>query len=544
MLSYETYAALLGIEPKTPVTPEEMADTLNLTFFPYDETKISAELKSFVGDFIAALEQLNVNIIPYEKSLHKISLYKVCKRLIYIALNNSLYAVSKFFRRDTHRIHVHFSVVRNLLIRKRIKPGIVIVGVGNDDSKLPIDYTSSFTRTLVTTILDRPAHINQQSTFFDHFDTAMSLFAKHMTNVVIAVDKKSWTLYNFNASHPTFLRDDNFKKNLLTAFVSKAAAPMRPERLKAFHIRKNSFDTNEAIYEKALQDLIDGGAILENIGLFPKGKRIDDLPFKNDYYKWIGKIHLDQRSGMSYGFLAWQLPTAPPEVKSIEEADGVLRTELQMNGFSRDSSGNMYIACSLPGRGAVFLQIPEVRVLTLRSGCDKTKIVPRQDLLLMGIRNGKMFLETPVGMKMASDYRPSFDTKVILAHALGNAIVSGILHAVGKSKIFTTQLAENGLSICHWHGYIAAGEVPTGWHVHGSRNPHVACSTPQSALYAIDGKLKAVMKAIDENLEFLGDVHIEPHHGTNINFPSFTRLGEYFSQKQDIVSLGNKYHPE
>ncbi|MCG8345205.1 MAG: hypothetical protein MI685_08635, partial [Chlorobiales bacterium] len=58
--------------------------------------------------------------------------------------------------------------------------------------------------------------------------------------------------------------------------------------------------------------------------------------------------------------------------------------------------------------------------------------------------------------------------------------------------------------------------VPEGYFTHGSQNPPVSCSTPQSAAYSILGKIEALEQALREDRDYQGDIHIEPNHGTNI----------------------------
>jgi len=49
------------------------------------------------------------------------------------------------------------------------------------------------------------------------------------------------------------------------------------------------------------------------------------------------------------------------------------------------------------------------------------------------------------------------------------------------------------------------------------------------------------MKALENNDDYLGNIHIEPHHGTNISFPSLKDLGEFFLSAPNISRLGNYY---
>ena len=48
MLNQETIQAILGIKKKVYTKPEEMADKMNIAFFPYEEKNISTEILYFV----------------------------------------------------------------------------------------------------------------------------------------------------------------------------------------------------------------------------------------------------------------------------------------------------------------------------------------------------------------------------------------------------------------------------------------------------------------------------------------------------------------
>lgn len=543
MLSQDALEAILGIEEKVIVTPEEMAKKLSVTFFPYDKNTVSKNILSFAKELEDMLIELDVNIIPYNDSLQRVPMKKIVKRFFAITINNLIYFPEKIIKKNSGRIYIEWSVMSNLLKRKRIRAGISVIAVGEGTKgNLPMDYTSSFRRSLVATILDKPKNISTNSGFHEHFDTAMELFAKNMTNVVMAVDDNSWILYNFNASHPTYTRGENFKENILDAFISKVAAPMQPQKLTDFKVEKKEFDVKDEYYKPYIDDLVQSGKVLEKIGLYPPGKEIGALPFMNNYYRWIGKIHLDDRSGMSYGFLAWQLPSKLSKLIPLSELPEKYKVKNRDTDYFFDENNDLFIIVHLPSKGDFYLQVPDVTVLTQRSGCDKTNFIAQKDLLKMGILNGKMYLKTPVGATVSPDYKPSFDTKVILAHAVGNAIVASIDAYLNPNSIFSNQVENNGVALSHWHGYIDPKHIPSGWYVHGYNNPHVACSTPHSAIYAIDGKLNSYIQSLnDGEVNFLGDIHIEPHHGTNVNFTSLKDLANFLENNLDNVALGNEH---
>ncbi|MEL6617071.1 MAG: hypothetical protein AAFQ43_15115, partial [Bacteroidota bacterium] len=156
-----------------------------------------------------------------------------------------------------------------------------------------------------------------------------------------------------------------------------------------------------------------------------------------------------------------------------------------------------------------------VSVLCTRSGCEKTRIDPERDLVRLTLSRGHILFDTPEAA--SGDCRPSYDTLAILAHAAGNAITASILLAQDTDAPFARALATSGLALAHWHGYPNAGATPEAFTLHGTDNPPVSCSTPQSAAFALVGKLDALGARLASGDAYGGDVHVEPHHGTNLS---------------------------
>jgi len=546
MLSYRAYETILGIKEKVKVSDEEMADSLNITFFPYSDTKtVNARTLEFAEKLKGAFTELKINVVPYEEALEIVPLQKTIVRTLKIFVNNILFLFERFYIKNNPRIFINFSVIKNLAKRHRVKKGISVVAVGESATgNLPMDNTSSFRDTSVITLVDWPEHIAEASQFEDHFDTAMSLFAHHMTNIVIAVSDDKWLLYNFNASHPVYDIDQDLNRNILHGLIPKIAAPIRPVRLKEFTILKEPFDPSDSKHEFLTKDLVESSRRFQETGLYPKGKKIDDLPFRNDFYRWIGKIHLDERSGMSFGFLAVQMPTAlysPIPLNEAEKKYGDIIPKEE--DFFFDKEGNLHILVKSFDE-ILCIQVPEVWVLSQRSGSNKTNMDPQKDLVKLGLKNGAMYLQTPQGLKITSDYKTSFDTQVILAHAVGNAIVASLLSYKNRNHEFVQHTEKKGFAIAHWHGYFKQDKLPNGWFLHGTRNPNVACSSPQSAIYAIEGKLNEFnthQEKQNEPIAYKGDIHIEPHHGTNIIYQNLDNLVTFLLDDKERTTLGNKY---
>lgn len=544
MLHQEVIERILGISTHTPTKSEEMLSELKLTILPYDKKKVSSNVLFFMERFEAELSSLGVQLIPTEKALHIVPLHSALMRAGVIILRDIHVLLYNLTHSSQKKHPVHPSAILNILRhRRRFTPGISVVSVGEQETNmLPMDRTTSFRRTSIVTVLDMPDGVSKKSDFYKHFDTAMSLFAHHMSNIVIGVGSDEWLLYNFNASHPFFsLRGEDFREALLSALIPKIVAPIQPVRLSEFHSLNKHFDIHDERHAQIVKDFIEGSHRMQGTGLYPPGKKIDELPFRNGFYRWIGKIHLDHRNGMSFGFLAWQMPTKIAPAMSMEVAMQNFKKEMiPPSGGIFEVEDETYLRMSF-GKEDLILHLPEVEILTQRSGADKTNLNPSRDLLKLKLHNGVMSMETPSGLVLTPDYKPSFDTRVILAHAIGNAIIAAVLSYKKPGSRFITNLTQQGLAIAHWHGYVDPERIPEGWHVHGEHNPHVACSSPQSAIYALDGKIRAFEVAMSKNGAFEGDIHIEPHHGTNIVYPSLSGLADFFLSDTPPSSLGNKY---
>lgn len=540
MLNQETIQTILGIKEKVYVTPLEMADKMNVTFFPYVSKGTSENVVNFSNKLKETFRDLNVNIVPYNESLVKIPISKSIKSVLKVLFNNVVYACRKLLKLPENGHYFNLDAIKYLFKRTKIKKGISVIVLGEQDSNnLPMQYIYSFKDNSVITILDFPKNISDESTFHEHFDEALKLFAHNMTNIVIGVDAEKWLLYNFNASHPTFPIDENFKENVLHALVPKIVAPIRPYTLSEFVVSNNHFSVIDELYKKQVEDLVKGALIFSNTNLYPAGKKIDDLPFRNNFYRWIGKLHLDNRNGMSYGFLAVQLPG---EIYPLIKEEEFYKDHGQkLDGNFVFIKENLYIKLNLKN-GNFWLRVPDVWVLSQKSGSDKTHVNPKKDLIKLGLSNGKMYLESQFDSVIDNDYKTSFDTQVILAHSVGNAIIASILNHLNPSSEFVKRYKNFGVSISHWHGYIHPEHVQDGWFVHGVANPHVACSSPQSAIYALDGKLKSFIGSLQNNVEFKGDIHIEPHHGTNICYTSVSDLANYLVNNPQASVLGNSYY--
>jgi len=541
LINQEAIKTILDIEEKVHTTPSEMADKLNITFFPYDKNKIKPELLVFARKIEQALLKYKANIVPFEETLESNYLF-LFRNILKGFLSYFFYHIIAFIKNEKiDPLIPNPKALFSIKIGKKIKKGIAIIAIGENKSRnLPIDYTSSFVKNQIITIIEMPNEINSDSDFHAHFDTALKLFTKHMTHIVLAVSKTKWILYNMNASHPIYEIDDkDFDLHILNGLIPKIYAPIKPPKFSDFIIRNDKFNPNNSEYKIYIDDIISSGYIFEKTKLYPPGKNIEELPFKNDLYKWIGHLFLDGRNGMSYGFLARQIPSELSSLIPFEQAKEKYRDYFQEDNSYFMINKEIYLIVEILNE-KYCLKVPDIWVLTQRSGAKKTEI-KINDIIKIGLVNGNMIMDIPIVTKINTNYKPSFDTRVILSHAVGNAIIASVLNHFNPGNSFSENFKKNGIAIAHWHGYFKDKALPDGFVVYGEENPHVPCSAPQSAIYALRDKIKNIEDILKNNLNYLGDVHVEPNHGININFSTLNNLGSFIENNPEITVLGNKY---
>lgn len=527
------------------MSPDEMVKEMKVAFYPIEGAHISENVRTFNTKIKECFKNIGVEIVDYNASLEHVPSSKRIQRVVKILANNIRYIFAKTLRLSGEFYYINLQSIKRVVRSQRLKKGVSVIVLGElHPDTLPMQFISSFKHNSIIHILDFPKNIKDDTLFEEHFDTAMSLFAYHMANIILAVDDQKWMVYNFNASHPIYqFNDEKFEEHIKHALIPKIVAPISPHKFGEFRIAEERFSIEDPSIRHLIEDMTTGADLFEKTKLFPDGKKIDNLPFRDNFHKHIGKLHLDNRSGMSFGFISKQTPIKPSKIITLEEAKQKYSKYISDSAdYFIDGDKNIHILFSIPERGTFSIQVPDVWVLTLRSGSNKTHFNPKSDLLLLGLSaKGDMWMKFPEGIKIHEDYKPSFDTKVILAHAVGNAIISSILNFIDPASEFSKEVEENGISISHWHGYFKEDLVPANCMVYGFKNLHVACSSPQSAVYALGGKLTSFLTNLSEAKKYGGDIHIEPHHGSNISYTSLTKLAEYLINNPEASKLGNIY---
>ncbi|PIZ81141.1 MAG: hypothetical protein COY02_03080 [Parcubacteria group bacterium CG_4_10_14_0_2_um_filter_41_6] len=520
-LGIEAIKTILDIQGDVCMSEKDMAKKLKVTFFSKIEEDTSENVRAFSKKLKKTLAELGVEIIPYEQTLEPIRLKRRIKMILMMLgmnIKNMLKGKFEFFAFD---------------FGKKVKKGIAIIQTGEGETgDLPVDHVLSLRENPMILITDQPDEITEKSAFKEHLEASLPIFSWNITNLIVSVSKTHWTVYSFNMSYPMHRIDGDFNKDILHALVPKIYAPVIPPRISDFEIHNSAFDTDDEQYKPYIKDLIESGPILEQTKLYPEPKKISEFKFRSAFYRWLGSLLLDKRSGMSYGFIARQLPMKFSEIREAGKQNN------KKDYFFKGK--DLYIKFDF-NNNKYEMKVPDVWVLTSRSGSDKTKLNPKTDIVRMGLVNGKMIMETPKGVSVGPDYKPSFDTKVILAHSVANAIFASIAKHINPDSEFADKFASNGRALAHWHGYFDPKKLPKSWHYYGENNPPVSCSAPQGAVYAFKGKEELFTCIIQRHLPYEADIHMEPQHGSNVSFSSLKNLGNFLIKNKNTTKLGNEY---
>ncbi len=488
--------AMLGIEKSVPLSPEGMARSLRVTFFPGG--RMTPRLQAFSEKLHDALIASHVTVLPYEEALS-----------------------------DGRR--------------SKVREGIVIIAPGElETGNLPVDHLPNLRTNTVLGVVDGPCPAEKVDAQQEKLNSIVEMLAWNIVQTVIYVEDRTWTICTMNGAIIRCTNPAAFRSDVFSTLIPKLAAPVVPPHASDFDMHEGALDLYAERYRAYVDDFESAAPLWAETGLMLFHTSLESLAFRSTYYKRVAAAYLDKRSGMSYGFLSRQI--AVPVVPAREVTSGGVISkldELEERGFA-ETDGGLQILLRLGSRRFV-LDVPSVFVLATRSGCDKAHIKGHRDLMLLGLSQGTISVETPAAAN-GIDFRPSYDTLTILAHALGNALIGNLMTGVRASSPFGRTLAKGGMALAHWHGDVNTGLFPEGVTLFGLENPPVSCSTHQAAMYTLRGKLAACARQLGQGKTYLGDIQIEPHHGVNVTWPSLLGLAKLLLSQHGKAEKWEKHH--
>jgi hypothetical protein len=463
--------ALLGFRRPVPVTIAEMLRATRVLFVP--GTRTTPRLQEFGRKLRAAFQELGIR---------------------------------------------EMTLLESLTLAGQLREGIVPIFLGESQTDLitldkqPLQNLHS---TQIVGIFDRKSPVTETCDLQTRLDSSVAIMADKLVTLCLFVTDDAWVMCTMNGAVSRYANAPSLTEDVRQALVPKIAARILPPRMADLTCRHETFDPLQFEGGRVATDFATAARLWSASHLLAAHTSLDRLQFRTPFHRQLIATFLDDRSGMSYGFLAWQLPTPCEAPLTGDDARRVSeQTPPDAAGLHTDGE-RTWLPVRLLGEHYL-VPVPDVSVLCTRSGCRKDQLDPQHDLVRLTLTRGRILLETPHHVTAAADCRPSYDTFTILASALGNALCGALLRHRHPEAPFFRTLASRGLSLSHWHGYLDPAQIPPGYVEHGRENPGVCCSTPQSALYALCGKLQALEHPLAAGRPYLGDVQIEPHHGTNL----------------------------
>ena len=532
-LGLQTIAALTGM-PKiknlvNPKNPAEMSERVTVTFKPipknYPETEISAYRERLRNSLLSN----GVNVISWEDATNRDVSYGMFSKLMGLkSVRRKVNAVIDV-RKKLSPIRWFLSKVAENIYRLVRKDSLSVSGIlkisGWADD-FTVGYLQDPYNTQVITIMSLdPEFENEDTTYDEKISIGLKNLINNMSEIVIGVSHSKFGITNMNLSDSIYTHDqlDNF---VLYSLIPKIYAPIKPPVLTRFSI--SEYDPQEFECAKKLSAL---GADLKSTDLFPAGSKFADAIKRRSHRDVANKI-LDGRTGVSYGFIALAEPPGYDGDKYIDE--NMWNSLREIPNYNPDevraASNDRWYVKTLISEKTVYQQVPDIWIVTSRSGCDKTNLNPDSDIVRIGLVKGKLHLEIPKGVDLGrKDIRPSFDTYVILSQALSSAL-------------YAPSLIEKEMSILHFHGYPDPCWFRVSEHHAGAQNPSLPCGTVEAALLNYSAVYETAAKnGSDIKLLCL----VESDHGVNVLGPD----REYLVQRllagssEGHILLGGKYLP-
>ena len=532
-LDLRTITALAGM-PKiknlvNPKDPTEMSERVIVTFKPLPKNYPDTEINAYRERLRNSLLSNGVNVISWDDATTEDASYGAFSKLMGLrSVRRKVNAVIDVKKKLSPLRWLLSKVAENVyrIVRKDSLSVSSILKISGWADDFTVGYLQDPYNTQVITIMSLdPEFENEDTTYERKISLGLKNLINNMSEIVIGVSRRNFAIINMNLSDSIYAHGqlDDF---VLYSLIPKIYAPIKPPVLTRFSV--SEYDPQEFEYAKKLSAL---GADLKSTDLFPAGSKFVDAIKRLSHRDVANKI-LDGRTGVSYGFIALAEPPGYDGDKYIDE--NMWNSLQEIPSYNPDevraASNDRWYVRTLMGGRTVYQQVPDIWIVTSRSGCDKTNLNPDSDIVRIGLVKGKLHLEIPRGVDLErKDIRPSFDTYVIRPQALSSALDA-------------PSLIEKEMSILHFHGYPDPCWFGVSEHHAGARNPSLPCGTVEAALLNYSAVYETATKnGSDIKLLCL----VESDHGVNVIGPD----REYLVQRllagssEGHIILGGKYLP-
>ncbi|NEQ49338.1 MAG: non-ribosomal peptide synthase [Leptolyngbya sp. SIO3F4] len=521
---------------KAPVIdPKAMAKTLKVTFRPLPNKRLLPSIRDFHDLLEQSLKQLGVEIVPWQQAIKpvqypiKLPLLPCQHTITTFAVKAEINAVIDVERQPSWVSYLKIGIAETLynLYKQFIWHGQAPSAASitqfiswAEDNIRPLEDPTN-TQVIVLTELDETFN-NPDLPYVQKIPLGVNTLIRTFAEIVIGVSHDRLSVLNMNLSDAALpiSQVDHF---VLKSLIPKIYVPILPLPLSRFEV--SHYNPEESPY---VERVIQLGHDLAPMNLLPSGFKIDNVITRRshrDIVNWMA----NGRTGVSYGFVAYAEPpkyVGPIQIDELEwetltVVDGLPAHELRQNNL-----GRRYLRFPM-GDTTVIQQIPDIWVVSSRSGANKTNLNQTTDVLRIGLQD-RLLLQLPQAITPATrDIKPSYDLYVMLSLALAAAL-------------FAPQLIQNGMPIVHFHGYPSSTWFTDQEYCVGMHNPSVPCGTYESGVFNFLGIQQLVQQ---HGSEITMASLIEPDHGTNLIAKDanylIERIRTGITHRQ--IELGGKY---
>ncbi len=515
-LNVQTIGRLIGgfagkstVEYKPPIIdPKKMAQQLMVTFKPLPKNYKKSEILQFRQELENYLKEYGVKIIPWEQATteftYDILLPIINQKKIFkvrgvraeinavIDVENSPSALRKLgicAAENWYKFYCDF-MLKN---REISVLNIARFSSWAEDHAAKYVEDPTNTQVIILTEIDHD-FINPEIPYQQKINIGLNTLVRTFSEIVIGVAVDKISILNMNLSDSIFPKQE-MKEFVFKSLIPKVFVPISPLLLNRFEI--GEYQSEKSIFAKKLVKL---GQELALTGLFPPGFKLNEV-IKRKSHRDIVNVIVNGRTGVSYGFVAYAEPPQYFGAKEINVAEWEKLSPVEgftSNELRQNEQGRRYLKTQIRGEN-VFKQIPDIWLVSARSGSNKTNLNIASDVIRIGLKD-KLYLELPEGIQTNKvDIKPSYDIYVMLAISLSAAL-------------YTPDLIKDGAPIVHFHGYPAFDWFKPHEYCVGVHNPSVPCGTYESGVFNFLG-ISSLANQPTANMSLISLV--EPDHGTN-----------------------------
>jgi TubC N-terminal docking domain len=540
-LSLQTIGRLIGGSAgqscKQPIIdPEVMAQKLAVTFRPPPDGYENDEVLKFRERLTAKLQDYGVTIEPWDTALdefsYEIPMLKWKKRITAKLVKPGINAVidveryPSLWRKLGIMTAESFYKAYSYFFSKNQKMSVLRIATLSSWAE---DHAARYigdpngVQVIILTSMDEK-FTNTELPYQQKIKIGLSTLIRTFSELVIGVSSEAISILNMNLSDSIYSIDE-MDRFILSSFIPKIYVPIVPIPMNQFAM--GQYEPKESPYADKLVTL---GRELADSGLFPPGAKLSEMiPRKS--HRDIVNVIVNGRTGVSYGFVAYAEP--PQYVGALEITESEWEVLLPVDGLNkeevrRNEMNRRYVKTKVKER-YIFKQIPDIWIVSSRSGSNKTNLNLEQDILRIGlVGNTKFLLQLPQAADPKRlDIKPSYDLYVMFAIALA-------------SSLYAPELIQNGLPMVHFHGYPSSEWFKPGEHYAGVYNPSVPCGTYESGVFNFLG-VRNLVELYGSDIALAG--LIEPDHGSNIIAHDLdyllARIEAGIDREQ--IELGGKY---